>query len=72
MDENSTVPDMPRGKGVKQVGFSASKARRADYEEAADRMGLSTLPGKLAAWIRIAVEEKLQRDCPDLFKRGLK
>ena len=72
MEKDSTVPDMPRGKGVKQVGFSASETRKANYEEAADRVGLSTLPGKLAAWLRIAAEDKLQRDCPDLFKRGLK
>ncbi len=71
MKKKDTVQDMPRGKNIKQVGFSVNESRKADYEEAADRMGLAFQKGKLASWIRIAAEEKLQRDCPDLHKCGI-
>jgi hypothetical protein len=65
MGENSTVRNMPRGKNTKQVSFSANRKREALYKEAADRLHLDNL----SAFLKIAVEEKLQRDFPDLYKR---
>jgi hypothetical protein len=66
MSANSTVRNMPRGKNTKQVSFSANVQREALYKEAADRLHLDNL----SAFLKIAVEEKLQRDFPDLYKRS--
>lgn len=66
MSGNGKVQNMPRGKGVKQVSFSAAPGRKAAYEEAADRLHLD----HVSTFLKIAVEEKLQRDFPDLYKRG--
>jgi hypothetical protein len=66
MGDNVTVPAMPRGKNTKQVSFSATLQRKAAYEEAATRLHLDNL----STWLKIAAEEKLQRDAIDLYKRG--
>jgi hypothetical protein len=41
------------------------KTRAADYKEAAERANLPNL----SVFAFQALEEKLQRDCPDLYKR---
>jgi hypothetical protein len=56
---------MPRGKNTKQVSFSATMRRETAYKEAAERLHLDNL----SSFLKIAAEEKLQRDFPDLYKR---
>jgi len=65
MKKTSTVNLMPRGPGKKQVSFTATMQRKADYEEAAARLHLDNL----SSFLKIAAEEKLQRDFPDIYKR---
>jgi len=57
---------MPIGKDSVQVKTTVRKARESDYKEAADRANLPNL----SVFVFQALEEKLQRDCPDLYKRG--
>ncbi len=66
MNKKHTVGGMPVGKDSTQISFTALKSRKLDYEEAARREHLRST----GSWIFQAVEEKLQRDCPDLYKRG--
>jgi len=66
MTRERTIQPMPRGTGKKQVSFTASEQRKADYEEAAKRLHLDNL----SSFLKIAAEEKLQRDFPDIYKRG--
>jgi hypothetical protein len=65
MAESSTVHDMPVGKDSVQVKATVKKTRAADYKEAAERANLPNL----SVFAFQALEEKLQRDCPDLYKR---
>ncbi len=64
MNEVSNISDMPRGKNIKQVGFSANPAKRAAIDEAASRGHLQNR----SDYVRIATEEKLMREYPDLYK----
>jgi hypothetical protein len=65
MAKENTVTGMPRGEGTKQIGFSAKELERAVYKDAAARMHLRNT----SDFLRIAAEEKLLREFPDLFKR---
>jgi len=48
-----------------QIKCTVSKRRKVQYEQAADRGNLMSL----GAWLYQAAEEKLQRECPDLYKQ---
>ena len=59
---------MPRGSDIKQIGFSANLVKREAFNEAAERCHFN----HTSDFLRIAAEEKLMREFPDLFKRGWK
>ena len=65
MSSGSTVENMPRGKDSTQISFTTKKTRKLIYEEAAERAHMQSL----GSWVFQAVEEKLQREYPDLYKR---
>jgi len=65
MSKESNIQSMPIGKDSIQVRCTVKKTRKVVLEEAAERAHLPNL----ASWIYQAIEEKLQRDCPDLAKR---
>lgn len=65
MAKKSTVPNMPLGKDSIQVRCTVKRERKSVLEEAAERAHLPNL----STWIHQAIEEKLQRDYPDLSKR---
>lgn len=67
MSQDSNNSRMPTGKDSIQVKTTVTKRRKEDLEEASLRAHLPSL----SVFIFQAIEEKLQRDCPDIHKRGL-
>ena len=64
MTKKSNIQDMPAKQGNKPMKTIVSPERYAQFQEACDRLNLPNL----GALTFQALEEKLQRDCPDLYK----
>lgn len=56
--------DMPPKKGNKAMKTTVTPSRYDQFVEACNRMNIPN-PG---VFTFMAIEEKLQRDCPDLYK----